>query len=102
MGELREKANKFMSPVQGHYSQLEIEKASGVYLYGLDGHKYLDFSSGIAVTNTGHAHPKIVEAITEQAEKLIHICAGVAYYPTNIELAEKIVDFSPFDKASVF
>lgn len=51
---------------------LEIERASGVYLYGPNGEKYMDLISGIGVNNIGHCHPKVVEAIKKQAELYLH------------------------------
>lgn len=52
---------------------LEIEKAEGVYLYGKDQKKYIDLISGIAVSNVGHRHPKVVEAIKNQVDKYLHL-----------------------------
>jgi acetylornithine/succinyldiaminopimelate/putrescine aminotransferase len=52
---------------------LEIERAEGVYLYGPGGKRYLDLIGGISVCNTGHCHPKIVEAIREQAGQYLHL-----------------------------
>ncbi|MFM8990988.1 MAG: aminotransferase class III-fold pyridoxal phosphate-dependent enzyme, partial [Alphaproteobacteria bacterium] len=52
---------------------LAIERGEGVYLHGTDGRRYLDFMSGIAVTALGHAHPRLVAALVEQAQKLWHV-----------------------------
>ena len=52
---------------------LEIEKAEGLYLYGANGEKWLDLISGISVSNVGHRHPKVIEAIHEQLEKYMHL-----------------------------
>ncbi len=52
---------------------LEIEKAEGVWLYGKNGEKYLDFISGIGVSNVGHRHPKVVKAIHNQVDKYLHL-----------------------------
>jgi len=60
-----------LSPVWSHLTTAVITKGKGIYLYDKDGNKYIDFTCGIAVTNTGHCHPKIVRAIKEQAEQLI-------------------------------
>ena len=59
-------------------------------LYDTKGKSYLDFSSGIAVTSTGHCHPKVVKAIQDQAETLIHPCIAMGNYPTLIKCAEKL------------
>ncbi|MEH6475992.1 MAG: aspartate aminotransferase family protein [Sneathiella sp.] len=72
-------------------TDLSFEKGEGAYLFGNDGRRYLDFSSGIAVTSLGHAHPDIVEAITDQASKLMHI-SNLFRIPGQEELAQKLVD----------
>ena len=97
-----DKADTYLSPVLSHFSRIEIERAEGIYLYGIDGKKYIDCASGIAVANTGHAHPKIQKAIAEQASKFLHLCAGIVYYPQNVALAEALVKRLPFKEASVF
>ncbi len=62
---------------------LEIERASGIYLFGADGKKYLDLISGISVSNLGHCHPAVVKAVKEQAEKFMHLMVYGEYihYP---------------------
>ena len=72
-------------------TDLSFEKGEGAYLFGNDGRRYLDFSSGIAVTSLGHAHPDIVEAITDQASKLMHI-SNLFRIPGQEELAQKLVN----------
>lgn len=102
MGILTEKAKKYISPVLGKYfSELEIVKGQGVYVFDLEGNRYLDFAAGIGVVSTGHCHPQVVEAIIKQSKELIHIMGGIAYSPTYVGLAEKIVNISPFSEASV-
>lgn len=92
-----------LSPVLGMYfDDFEIKKARGSFLYGLDGKKYLDFATGIACNVTGHCHPKVVSAIKKQAEKLLHICIGVAYYEPYIKLAEELQKISPLQEAQSF
>jgi len=89
------RAEKVLSPVLAHYSNLEVAKGKGAYLISVEGRKYLDFACGISVTNIGHCHPKVVSAAMKQAESLIHACAGVAYYEANIALAEKLKEICP-------
>lgn len=102
MGILVEKAKKYISPVLGRYfPDLEIIKGQGVYVFDPEGRRYLDFASGIGVVSTGHCHPKVVEAITRQANELIHIMGGIAYCPSYVNLAEMLVGISPFHEASV-
>ncbi|MCB2377206.1 aspartate aminotransferase family protein [Hymenobacter sp. BT635] len=52
---------------------LEIERAEGVYMYGADGRRYLDLISGIGVSNVGHRHPRVVQAIKDQVDKYLHL-----------------------------
>lgn len=92
---LVERAAKVLSPVLSHYTTLEIERGRGIYLISFDGKKYLDFACGIAVTNIGHCHPKVIAATVTQMEKLIHACAGIVYYEPNIALAEKLAKIAP-------
>ena len=69
----------------------------------VDGNRFLDFAAGIAVCSTGHAHPKVSAAISEQAERLIHIAATDFYEPRYLELMERLAAIAPFEeKARVF
>lgn len=69
--------------------------AEGSYLWDVDGNRYLDFASGIAASSTGHCHPKVVEAIREQAGNLIHTSV-VTHNTLNIQLAERLGGLCPF------
>ncbi|MFH1387145.1 MAG: aminotransferase class III-fold pyridoxal phosphate-dependent enzyme [bacterium] len=103
MKNLKARGQKVLSPVLGKYfDDFEVASGKGSILSGLDGKKYLDFSSGIACTVTGHCHSKVVKAIKTQAEKLLHICIGVAYYEPYVELAEELQKISPIKGAQVF
>jgi 4-aminobutyrate aminotransferase len=84
-----------LSPVWTHLSEIVVTKGEGCYLYGQDGDRYLDFTSGIGVTNTGHCHPMVVKAIQDQAEKLIHGQANIVYSPAVLELVEKLMPIVP-------
>jgi len=99
---LQARAERVLSPVLGHYSWLEIDRGVGSWLHTRDGRRILDLTCGIAVTPVGHAHPKVVKAIADQAAKLAHICAGVAAYEPNIALAEALVDIAPSGLDQVF
>ena len=55
--------------------KIEVEKAEGTYIFDKEGKKYFDLISGIAVTNIGHRHPKVVAAIKEQVDKYLHVMA---------------------------
>ncbi len=75
-----------------------MEYGKGSWLWDVDGNKFLDFMAGIAVNSTGHAHPEVVKAIQEQAEKFIHISSDF-YHIKMIELAEKLDEISPMEEA---
>lgn len=64
-------------------------------LEDVDGNLFLDFTAGIAVNASGHAHPDVVAAITDQAAKLIHMSGTDFYYGPEIELAERLVQLTP-------
>ncbi len=74
---------------------LVVEKGEGVYIEDVDGNRYLDFTSGIAVTSTGHCHPAVVERIIRQSRRLIHMSGTDFYYPSEIRLAEKLAEITP-------
>ena len=77
-----------------------MDHGKGSEVWDVDGNRFLDFMAGIAVTSTGHAHPKVIKAIQEQAEQFIHISSDF-YHPKWIELAEKLNELAPFDEAAV-
>ncbi len=82
---------------------LVAESGSGMVVTDVDGNRFLDFAAGIAVCATGHSHPKVVAAIHEQADRLIHIAATDFYEPRYIELMERLAAIAPFsEKARVF
>ncbi len=67
-----------------------VARASGSWLETVDGERYLDYSCGIGVTNTGHAHPRVVAAITEQAALGIHLQQNVVYHQPGLELHRRL------------
>ncbi|MCX7805428.1 MAG: aspartate aminotransferase family protein [Planctomycetota bacterium] len=77
------------------FEPIEVERASGCYIFGSDGKKYLDCFSGIAVTNAGHGHPEVIAAARGQMEKLVHCCTYVYYNPRAGELAKLLAEVAP-------
>lgn len=75
-----------------------IKEAKGCYLKDMEGKEYLDMIAGISVCNLGHSHPAVVEAIQQQAEKLIHI-SNLYWIPEQVELAKLLVENSFADMA---
>jgi 4-aminobutyrate aminotransferase-like enzyme len=72
---------------------LEIERAEGVYMYGPDGKSYMDLISGIAVSNVGHRHPRVLAAIHEQLEKHMHLLVyGEYVQSTQVQLAKALTE----------
>ncbi len=72
---------------------LDIERAEGIYLYGQNGQRYIDMISGIAVSNVGHRHPKVLEAIHNQLDKYMHLMVYGEYIETpQVKLAEALVN----------
>jgi len=74
-------------------NELTFERGEGVYLYATDGKKYLDFTSGVAVTALGHCHPYLVKALGEQAQKLWH-CSNLFQVAGQQKLAERFIAHS--------
>jgi len=76
-------------------TQVQPVRGEGVYLYDANDVRYLDFTSGIGVTNTGHAHPRVVQAIQEQAGALIFGQMNIVITPAALRLAEKLAEVTP-------
>ena len=92
-----------VSPSLTRAYPLVAESADGVWVTDVDGNVFCDFAAGIAVASTGHAHPRVVAAIKEQAERLIHIAATDFYEPRYLEFTERLAAIAPFEeKARVF
>lgn len=83
-------AERSVSPVWPRYTPIVAARAEGAYVYDRDGTRYLDFTCGIGVTNTGHCHPKVVAAIREQAGRLLHGQVNIVYHPPLLELVEEL------------
>ena len=67
-------------PVWSRITNLVVDRGEGSWLVTTDGQRYLDYTSGIGVTNTGHAHPRVVAAIQDQAAKLLHGQQNIVYH----------------------
>jgi acetylornithine/N-succinyldiaminopimelate aminotransferase len=76
-------------PTYGRWD-VAVERGEGLYLYATDGRKFLDFTSGIAVTSLGHCHPHLIETVTEQAKKLWHT-SNLFQIPGQQRLADRLV-----------
>ena len=95
-----ERDQAVISPSYPRSSPFVMDHGKGTEIWDVDGNRFLDFTAGIAVTSTGHSHPKVVRAIQEQAEKFIHISADY-YHPKWVELGEKLDLIAPFEEDAV-
>jgi 4-aminobutyrate aminotransferase len=84
-----------MSPVWGRIFNFVSDHAEGSYIYTTDGRKLLDFTCGIGVTNTGHCHPKVVEAVREQAGSFLHAQANIVIHKPMLQLIEELRKIVP-------
>lgn len=80
-----------------------VDKADNAEMWDIEGRRYIDFGSGIAVTNTGHRHKKVMQAAAAQSERFAHVAFQVIAYDVYIELAERLNALAPIDDAkSIF
>ncbi|MEO6294720.1 MAG: aspartate aminotransferase family protein [Candidatus Limnocylindria bacterium] len=86
-------------PVWARYTDLVVERASGSWIETTDGQRYLDYTCGIGVTNTGHAHPRVVAAIVEQAARGLHLQQNILYHQPGLELHRRLPERFPNAKA---
>lgn len=84
---------QFVNPVLSRLAPIVAERGEGSYLYDVNGDKYLDFGTGIAVNALGHCHPAVVKAVQEQVATLIHTSV-TTYHTKYIELAQKLANFA--------
>ena len=89
---------------EGNIAQVYVERALGSEIWDVEGKRYIDFGTGIAVCSAGHSHPKIVAAVAEQLDKFSHTCVMVTPYDSAVRLAEKLNDLAPgaSKKKSIF
>jgi 4-aminobutyrate aminotransferase len=87
--------DKYISPSYTRSYPLVAKSGRGIVVTDVDGNEFFDFSAGIAVTSTGHCHPKVVAAIQKQAGELIHMSGTDFYYENLVQLAERISKIAP-------
>jgi 4-aminobutyrate aminotransferase len=90
-----ERDSRVMSQNYSKDYPLVAVRGEGAMIEDADGNRFLDFGTGIAVTATGHSHPKVVEAIKAQADKFIHMCYTDFYYDNLITLGERLAKRGP-------
>jgi len=92
---LKNMSNRLAPSMAKDHPNLPVVKEEGCYYFGVDGKRYLDFTSGIAVTNVGHRHPKVVQAIKDAADGLVHGPSGVIMYQSILKLADELAEIMP-------
>jgi len=92
---LIERDQRVVSPSYTRSYPLAVERGEGCMIEDVDGNRFLDFNAGIAVVATGHCHPRVVEAIRQQAARLIHMSGTDFYYEGMVALAEKLAAIAP-------
>ncbi len=97
---LIERDHAVISPSYPRGYPFVMDHGKGSEVWDVDGNRFLDFMGGIAVVSTGHAHPAVVKAIQQQAEKFIHISSDF-YHENWIRLAEKLNEIAPFEEQAV-
>lgn len=102
--ELFARKTKAISNGVGMQTQIFAAKAKNAEIWDVEGTRYIDFAAGIAVVNTGHCHPKIVDALKKQVDSFTHTCHQVVPYANYVELAERLNDIVPgdFEKKTIF
>jgi 4-aminobutyrate aminotransferase len=93
---------RHLAPALDHVTDLLIVRGEGSYVFDTGGRCFLDFTSGIGVTNTGHCHPRVVAAVTEQAARLLHAQASVVYHEPLLRLVEVLLPLVPPGLGSFF
>ena len=88
--------------VVGRYSPVVVDRGQGCYVWDINGERWLDFTSGIAVINTGHCHPRVVAAIQEQATKIIHAQANIFAHEPMMRAAVELTATLPDSLNQVF
>jgi len=86
---------RVMSPSYTRMYPLVVRRARGMMVEDIDGNRFLDFTAGIAVTNVGHSHPKVIAAMRRQASRLVHMSGTDFYYTPQIRLAETLARLAP-------
>ena len=92
-----ERDSKYVSPSYTRDYPFVIARGEGAIVEDVDGNRFLDCAAGIAVNSTGVSHPEVVKAITEQAQKFIHMSGTDFYYEPQVRLAEELASIAPID-----
>lgn len=104
MTTMTDRKNAAISRGVGMTTQVYADRAENAEIWDKDGNRYIDFAAGIAVVNTGHRHPRIVEAVRAQLDRFTHTCHQVVPYESYVALAERLNALVPgdFPKKTIF
>ena len=83
---------------QGNVLPIYVRRAENAEVWDVEGNRYIDFATGIAVCNTGHMHPRVKQAMVEQIDRFTHSCVMVTPYDSAVRLAEKLNELAPGDR----
>ncbi|QRM57262.1 4-aminobutyrate--2-oxoglutarate transaminase [Sinorhizobium sp. BG8] len=101
---LTDRKNAAISRGVGMTTQIYADRAENAEIWDKEGNRYIDFAAGIAVVNTGHRHPRVIEAVKKQLDRFTHTCHQVVPYENYVELAERLNALTPgdFAKKTIF
>ncbi len=94
--------HKVIAPVWGRAASVDVERGEGSWLIDRSGVRWLDYTSGIGVVNTGHAHPRVAAAIAEQAAKLLHGQQNIVFHEPGLRLHDRLSRILPGGPWGVF
>jgi len=93
----QQRKNEVFARGLGNLLPVFVKQARNSEVWDIEGNRYIDFAAGIAVVNTGHSHPHVVNAVRQQLEAFSHTCLMVSPYTNAVELAERLIAASPFE-----
>ena len=101
---MTDRKNAAISRGVGMTTQIYADRAENAEIWDKDGNRYIDFAAGIAVVNTGHRHPRVIQAVKDQLDRFTHTCHQVVPYENYVALAERLNALVPgdFEKKTIF
>lgn len=93
--EWQDRKSRAIARGEGNIAPVYIERGENAELWDVEGNRYIDFGTGIAVCNTGHSHPRVVAAVKEQLDRFSHTCVMVTPYDSAVRLAEALNTVAP-------
>ena len=93
--ELIDRDKRVVTPAIYRYTDTVLARGEGVFVYDCEGRRYYDMAAGIATMNVGHCHPRVVRAIAEQSQTLIHGASHVGYMLPYVQMVEKLLSLAP-------